>query len=183
MTTQTKLMTAEELLRLPQDGYRYELIHGELVKTPPSGQQHDKHAARVLKSLVQHVDERKLGEVYAAETGFKLASNPDHVRAPDVAFSARPRLERVGEVEGFWPGAPDLAVEVVSPNDTYAEVEDKVFDWLGAGCRMVVVVNARKRAVTVYRSLSQITVLGPNDTLDGVDGVPGWRLPIAQLFA
>ena len=109
--------------------------------------------------------------------------NPDHVRAPDVAFISRPRLERLGEIEGFWPGAPDLVVEVVSPGDTYAEVEDKVFDWLDAGCRMVVVVNARKRAVTVYRSPSQIAVLGPTDILDGADVVPGWQLPIAQLFA
>jgi Uma2 family endonuclease len=120
--------------------------------------------------------------VYAAETGFKLASNPDHVRAPDAAFIRRERLEQLGEVEGFWPGAPDLVVEVVSPSDTFLEVQDKVFDWLDAGCRMVVVVTPRKRAVTVYRSLSDVKVLGEADVLDGADVVPGWRLPVKDLF-
>ena len=182
MRTETKLVTAEDLLARPKDGYRYELIHGELVKMPPSGQQHGELAAAVLVSLGQHVSAHQLGKTYAAETGFKLASNPDHVRAPDVAFISRARLERTGSNEGFWPGAPDLVVEVVSPSDTYAEVEDKVFDWLEAGCHMVVVVNARKRAVTVYRSLSQVAVLGINDVLEGGDVVPGWQLPISELF-
>ena len=175
-------MTADELLRKPDDGFRYELIRGELVKMPPSGQEHGDLAARVLVSLGQHVQTKRLGKVYAAETGFKLASNPDHVRAPDAAFVRRERLEQLGEVEGFWPGAPDLVVEVVSPSDTFLEVQDKVFDWLDAGCRMVVVVTPRKRAVTVYRSLSDVKVLGETDVLDGADVVPGWRLPAKDLF-
>jgi Uma2 family endonuclease len=76
--------------------------------------------------LAQHVEERGLGAVYAAETGFLLGRDPDTVRAPDAAFVRRERVEEVGETEGYWPGAPDLAVEVVSPGDAYAEVEGKV---------------------------------------------------------
>lgn len=181
MSTALQTMTAEDLFKLPDDGFRYELVRGELRKMPPAGQQHGRIAAILTGSLVHYVTSNKLGAVYAAETGFKLA--PNHVRAPDVAFIRRERIEEVGEVEGYWPGAPDLAVEVISPSDTYTDVEDKVFDWLEAGSRMVIVVNPRKRAVTVYRSLSDISVLYEQDTLDGFDVVPGWRMPVKELFA
>ncbi len=121
--------------------------------------------------------------VCAAETGFRIGRDPDTVRAPDVAFIRRARVEEAGEAEGFWPGAPDLAVEVVSPGDSFAEVEEKVSDWLAAGCRMVVVVNPRRRTATVYRSRSDVTLLAEDDVLDGGDVVPGWRVPVRELFA
>ena len=85
-------------------------------------------------------------------------------------------------MEGYWPGAPDLVVEVISPGDVYTEVEEKVFDWLGAGARMVVVVNPRKRAVTVYRSFSDIVVLTENGTLEGGEVVPGWSMTVKDIF-
>ena len=133
--------------------------------------------------LAQHVQTNGLGQVYAAETGFKLASNPDTVRAPDAAFIRRERLDEGKSVEGYWPGAPDLAVEVISPDDRYTEVEEKVFDWLDAGARMVIVINPRKHSVSVYRSRSDIAVLTESDSLDGGDVVPGWRVPVKDLFA
>ncbi len=182
MTTAAKKITAEDLLRLPDDGFRYELVKGELRKMAPAGKRHGVLAMEVGWRLAQHVKTHKLGEVCAAETGFQLTSNPDTVRAPDVAFISRQRLEEVGEVEGYWPGAPDLAVEVISPSDTYTEVLAKVLTWLDAGTRMVVVVNPRQQAVTVYRSRTAITILGKNDTLDGNDVVPGWTFPIEDLF-
>jgi Uma2 family endonuclease len=132
--------------------------------------------------LDQHVRANNLGAVYASETGFQIASNPDTVRAPDVAFVRRERLAEVGEVEGYWPGAPDLAVEVISPGDTYSEVEEKVLEWLGAGVRLVVVVNPRKRAVTVYRSRTDIVVLTEDEVIEGGNVVPGWTMPVASLF-
>ena len=100
---------------------------------------------RITWRLAQYVEGNRLGTVYAAETGFRLSSDPDTVRAPDVAFVSRARVEAVGEVEGFWPEAPDLAVEVISPDDSYADVEEKVFDWLDAGTKMILVVNPRQR--------------------------------------
>jgi Uma2 family endonuclease len=109
--------------------------------------------------LAQYAEENRLGTVYAAETGFRLASDPDTVRAPDVAFVSQARVEAVGEVEGFWPEAPDLAVEVVSPGDSYSEVEEKVFAWLDAGTKMVVVINPRQRSATVYKSPTDIIAL------------------------
>jgi Uma2 family endonuclease len=91
-------------------------------------------------------------------------------------------VEAVGDVESYWPGAPDLAVEVISPHDTYTEVEEKVCDWLEAGAHMVIVVNPRRRLVTVYRSLANVVVLTEHDTLEGGDVVPGWTLPVSVVF-
>jgi Uma2 family endonuclease len=182
MTVRTKI-TAEDLLRMPDDGFRYELVRGELRKMAPAGHEHGGIVMNVSTPLDQHVRANDLGRVYAAETGFKLASNPDVVRAPDVAFVSRKRLEETGDTEGYWPGAPDLAVEVISPGDSYTEVEEKVVDWLEAGTHMVAVVNPRKRLITVYRSLSEVAVLTAEDSLDGGDVVPGWRVPVASLFS
>ncbi|SRR6266496_569439 len=183
MSTTIQTTTAAELLRMPRDGFRYELVRGELRKMSPAGHKHGRIAMKVATSLDNHVTANKLGAVYAAETGFLISSDPDTVRAPDVAFVSQKRLDEVGNVEDYWPGAPDLVVEVISPGDTYTEVEEKVLEWLEAGARMVVVVNPRKRAVTVYRSLTDIIVLTEDDILDGGNVVPGWTMAIEDIFA
>ena len=182
MSTTVQSMTAADLLRLPADGRRYELIRGELRQMAPAGPTHGRLAMRIAAHLFQHVEAHNLGTVYAAETGFQLAQAPDTVRAPDVAFVSRQRFEAVGEPEGYWPGAPDVAVEVISPHDRYTEVADKVVEWLEAGSRMVVVVNPRQRSVTVYHSRTDIVMLTEEDTLDGGEIVPGWQLPVKDVF-
>ncbi|MDQ2695707.1 MAG: Uma2 family endonuclease [Pseudomonadota bacterium] len=182
MSATLHAMTADELLRLPDDGFRYELVRGELRKMAPAGHQHGRIAINLTLPLGEYVRANNLGAVYAAETGFKLRADPDTVRAPDVAFIRRERVEAVGDGEGFWPGAPDLAVEVVSPGDRPSEVGDKVRDWLEAGTRMVVVVDPRRRTVAVHRAPAGVAVLAEGDTLDGGDVVPGWRLPVAEIF-
>ena len=182
MAVTHKPVTAEELLRIPNDGLRSELVRGEVRRMAPAGNVHGRLAMKIGWTLAQHVETQGLGVVYAAETGFRIASDPDTVRAPDAAFVSRERVEAVGDAEGYWPGAPDLAVEVVSPNDTYSEVEEKVTDWLRAGTRMVVVVNPRGKTVTVRSSEKDITVLIEEDALDGGEVVPGWRLPVADVF-
>jgi Uma2 family endonuclease len=174
--------TADELLRLPRGRNRYELIQGELKTMAPAGYEHGTLAALITSLLLMHVRAQKLGAVTASETGFKLASNPDTVRAPDAAFISQKRLDEVGPVQGYWPGAPDLAVEVVSPNDLYTEVSDKVAEWLEAGSGMVVVVNPRRQQVFVHAPDTDVKVLGVDDTLDGGEVVPGWQLPIKELF-
>ena len=181
-TTTTKLMTAEELLAMPDDGYRYELVRGELRKRAPAGHVHGREGNRVNVSLSNHVYENDLGETYLAETGFVLARSPDHVRAPDVAFVRRERVEEVGDAEGYFPGAPNLAVEVISPNDRYTQVEEKVADWLNHGALMVIVVNPRNRTVQVHTS-NGVTELTEADTLDGGDVVPGWSMPVTDIFS
>ena len=181
MTTQVQT-TADELLRLPRGRNRYELIRGELRTMAPAGYEHGKLAMDFATRLNVYVKANKLSTVTAAGTGFKLTTDPDTVRAPDAAFVSQKRLGEVGPVQGYWPGAPDLAVEVVSPNDLYTEVSDKVAEWLGAGSSMVVVVNPRRQQVFVHAPNANVKVLGVDDTLEGGEVVPGWQLPIKELF-
>jgi Uma2 family endonuclease len=183
MTATLHPLTSDDLLGMPDDGYRYELLRGELKKMAPASHQHGSTVMNVSTPLDQHVRANDLGKVYAAETGFKIGTNPDTVRAPDVAFVSRQRLEEAGDVQGYWPGAPDLVVEVISPGDIYIEVEEKVLDWLKAGAKMVVVVNPRKQIVTVRRSINDIVTLTADDTLDGGDVVPGWSMAVKSIFA
>lgn len=124
-STITRSVTADELLAMPDDGYRYELVKGELIQMSPPGEEHGSVAMRLAARLYFYVEEYNLGVVYAAETGFKLESDPDTVRAPDVAFLSRARREPAGRVDGYWSGAPDLAVEVLSPDDRRRKVDEK----------------------------------------------------------
>lgn len=182
MTT-TQQVTAEDLLQMPSDGFRYELLKGELKKMAPASHQHGRITMNISGPLDHHVRSNNLGIVFAAETGFKLSSEPDTVRAPDVAFVSQKRIQQAGDVKGYWPGAPDLVVEVISPSDVYAEVEEKVIEWLEAGAGAVIVVNPRKGLITLYRSLTSIVILKENDTLDISDIVPGWTIAVKNIFA
>lgn len=182
MSVTTQLMTAEELFRMPQDGFRYELVKGELKRMAPAGSEHGVFEMNLGSPLHQYVKAHNLGLVFGAETGFTIATDPDTVRAPDIAFVRRERIPKEGIPKGYWPGPPDLAVEVISPNDTYEEVEEKVAEWLAAGTAMVWALNPRRRTVTVYRSLTDITVLTENDELTGEDVVPGFRCRVADIF-
>lgn len=175
-------MTAEDLLRMPRDGFRYELIRGHLRKMAPAGHIHGRVALNISTPLDVYVRTNSLGAVFAAETGFKLETNPDMVRAPDISFISRERLELEDVPKGYWAGAPDLAVEVLSPNEVHSEVEEKVSDWIRGGARMVVIVNPRLRSVIVYRSQSDISTLTERDVLDGQDVIPGWHLPVQQIL-
>lgn len=184
MSTEIQLMTADELLAMPDDGFCYELIKGELIKvSPPPGYEHGLVTMNIAGPLYEYLKSKNLGKVYAAETGFLLEQNPDTVRAADVAFIRRERIEKAGPVKGYWKGAPDLAIEVLSPRDTIGRVEGKVAEWLGGGTRAVWVVSPTMHTVTVYRSFTEIEVLTENDALDGGDVVPGFQISIAEIFA
>jgi len=176
-------MTADELLEMPDDGHRYELVKGELIQMSPTGDEHGQVTVALTGPLHMHVKKHKLGRVYAAETGFKLESDPDTVRAPDIAFVSRERVEATGTLTGFRSGAPDLVVEVLSPSDTFGKVEAKVKQWLESGARMVWIVSPKLKTITVYRSLSDIVTLTEKDTLDGGDVVPGFQINVADIFA
>lgn len=179
MTVETRTVTAEDLGQMPPDGFLYELVNGELRKRSPAGFEHGRVAMRIGASLSAHVARQSLGAVTAAETGFLIRRNPDTVRAPDVAFVSTPRLV---ETRGYFPGAPDLAIEVISPGDAYSDVDAKVLDWLRSGTRMVVLVDPSKQTAAVHRSLSEVTRLSLEDTIEGGDVVPGWRLPLRDVF-
>ena len=176
------LLTADDLAKQPDDGTRYALVKGVLQKMPPAGFEHGICAAEIGSRLNLHVRTHQLGYVCGAETGFKIAQNPDTVRAPDAAFVRQASIERQGIVKGYWEGAPDLAIEVISPGDTYAEVSEKVEEWLTAGCRMVWVINPRRETVEVYRPNVDFTILHRTDTLDGGDVVEGFQCRVQDIF-
>ena len=182
MSTTLQQVTADELFAMPDDGFRYELVKGELRKMSPAGSEHGAIIVKITIRLGQHVEATGLGVCFGAETGFKIASDPDTVRAPDVAFVSRGRVPESGIPKKFWPGAPDLAVEVLSPGDTAEEVEEKVEDWLSAGARAVWVVSPKRRGVSVYRSMTDVTRLSESGEIDGGDVVPGFRCKVSEIF-
>ncbi len=175
-------MTAQQLLRYRNEPYRQELIAGRLYEMEPPGAEHGAIAMRIGRMLGNHVEEHGLGETFGAETGFQLARDPDTVRAPDAAFVTRERMEATGLPRGYWPGPPDVAVEVISPSDRRAQVRAKARDWLDAGTRAVVVLDPPSRTATVYRARSDVRVLSGDDPLDLDDVVAGFAPPVDAVF-
>ena len=182
MSTITQPMTADELFMMKRDGFRYELVKGELRKMSPAGSEHGAIIVNLTLLLGQHVKANNLGVVFGAETGFKIAMSPDTVRAPDIAFVRRERIPESGIPKEFWPGAPDLAVEVLSPDDRAKKVNEKIDDWLASGASAVWVVNPKRRIVTVHRSQKETQTLLEDDELDGQDVVSGFRCRVADIF-
>ncbi len=179
-----RLMTAEEFWELPeQPGVRYELVKGVPVEVPGAGALHNLIAALVYRLIHEFARTRNLGLVFTDGLAYILGRNPDTVRIPDASFVSRERIPESGIPEGFWPGAPDLAVEIVSPNDRAEDVHDKVRDYLAAGARLVWVLWPKSRSLTVYTPDGQARELGPEQELDGGDVLPGFRVPVASLFA
>jgi Uma2 family endonuclease len=179
MTTQvTKLITAEELFEMGDIG-RCELIDGEIVRMSPAGAEHGRVALNLGAILRHYVKSQGLGEVFAAETGFKLA--PRRVRAPDVAFVRAERLTH-GIPAKYFDGPPDLAVEVVSPSDTWPDVEEKIEDWLARGVRSCWVVDPKTRLVVVYRPDGRGIRLD-DEAIVADDVLPGLSLPVAEIFS
>jgi Uma2 family endonuclease len=181
MTT-TRFMSADDLWNLPSDDLRHELVKGELRTMAPTGFHHGSVTMRLGGRLFAYATEKAIGNVLGAETGFVLSRNPDTVRAPDIGFVRASRIPPGEETVKFWEGAPDLAVEVLSPSDTIDEVEEKVDDYLAAGTMLVWVVNSRRKTVTVYRPNQQPVLLSETDELSGEEVVPGFRIPIAAIF-
>src|SRR6266700_2318991 len=155
MAQEARAITAEELFRMPDDGYKYELVAGRLRKMSPPGSLHGVVGMRLAIALGAYVEQHELGVLFAADTGFKLASNPDTVRGPDVAFVARERIPAGGIPTGYWPGAPDLAVEVMSPTDRRSEIDEKIDEYLRSGVRMIWFVEPLARRATVHRPGTQ----------------------------
>jgi Uma2 family endonuclease len=182
MNTTLQRLTADELFAMPEDGFRYELVKGELKKMSLAGTEHGAIIFNLSILLGQYIKENNLGQGFGAETGFKLTTNPDTVRAADIAFVRRERIPETGIPKNFWQTAPDLAVEVLSPGDTYEEVDEKVEDWLDAGARAVWIVSPKLRSVTVYRSMTDVTRLSESDELDGGDVVQGFRCKVSEIF-
>jgi Uma2 family endonuclease len=183
MATRARL-TAEDLWRMGEGDVRRELVDGEVIEMTPAGGLHGKVAGRVYRPLSDHVDARRLGEVVVGDVGFVLSlpSDPERVRAPDVAFVSTARLPEGRLPQGFIRSAPDLAVEVLSPSDNPVEVQQKVRDYLEAGARLVWVLAPLARTATVYRPDGSARLVRDPESLDGEDVLPGLAIPLADLF-
>jgi len=175
-------LTAGRLFALPDDGNLYELIEGKLHIISPAGSEHGKVAARLLISLGIHVESLDLGEVFAAETGFRIASNPDTVRAPDAAFVSHEKLNSTESTGAYLQLAPELVVEVVSPSDSFSEVESKALQWLDAGCLLVLIADPDNESIQIYRDSQQRQILRTGDSFDSGEVCQNWKLEINDVF-
>ncbi len=177
-----ELVTAEELFDSADDGYRYELVRGERIRMDPTGGRHAAVAVRIARLLDEYVEAHDLGVCGTAEPGFVLQRAPDVVRAPDVSFVAKARIPEAGIPAAYWPGPPDLAVEVVSPSDRLADVHGKIAEYFAAGTRLVWLVEPAARVVYAYRSQHDVQVIGGGGELTGGEVLPGFRCPVRRLF-
>jgi Uma2 family endonuclease len=167
-------LTAAQLLDVRIPGKHVELVRGTLVVKEPPGYLHSTVTARLAKALMDYVDPHDLGDVGVGDPGFLLATDPDTVRGPDIAFVRRERVP-TPPPSGYAPFAPDLAVEVLSPHDRPGEILAKVGDWLDAGVRLVWVIDPGRRAAHVYRADGTQSVITEEGEVDGEDVVPGFR--------
>lgn len=174
-------MTADDLARLQGEG-RYELSRGELITLAPAGEEHSAIEMDLAVRLHLFARERHLGRVYPGDTGFRLRTSPDVVRSPDIAFVRTSRLGEIADRRKYLPFAPDLAVEIISPDETAEQIQEKVADYLSTGSRLIWVIYPRTRTVQVHAPGQPIAVLTAGETLDGQDVLPGFRVPIATLF-
>ena len=184
MITKSKhnVTTAEQLLAMRDDGHRYELVRGKLTMMSPAGNEHGRIAGRILRRLGDYVEVNDLGETYTAETGFLISTSPDTVRAPDAAYVSHDRLASVEPTRGYLPLAPDLVVEVVSPNDSFSDVEAKARQWLEAGTRIVLVADPANSKLRVYRNQGEIRVLSEGDTFSAGEVCGEWQLTVNDAF-
>ena len=175
------LVTAEELERMGELDFGYELVRGELVPVSPPGDEHGQLAAYLAAQLVAFVRPRRLGTVHV-ESGYILFRDPDTVRGPDVSFVSRARRGAVRNRRSFLPLAPDLAVEIRSPDDTLAELSAKAQEYLDAGARLVWVVDPPSQTVWIQEPRREPRLVSVGAVLDGGEVLPGFALALAELF-
>ena len=180
-TAPAPLLTAAELLALPDDDYRYELVRGKLIRMPPPGWRHGRTVARVTIRLGHFIETHNLGTILG-ESGYHLEWDPDTVRAPDVSFISAERLPPDELPHGYPTLAPDLAVEVLSPSERPGARREKMQDYFAAGTRLVWEIDPAQRTITVYRSVHDGTTLAAADELTGAEVLPGFVCRVAELI-
>jgi Uma2 family endonuclease len=174
-------ITAEDLERIGLAGKVVELVRGRLVVREPPGSSHGIIAMNLGYLLSDFVRKHGRGVVFAQDTGFKIAANPDTVRAPDVAFLRRDRLEVI-RPSGYAAVAPDLLAEVLSPDDRPADVLSKVADWLAAGTGVVWVIDPDRREARIYRRDGSLDLIPAEGALGGEDVLPGFSVPLEEVL-
>lgn len=177
-----KLWTEAELQALPHDESNFELVDGELVISPKNNFEHGDICVKLSSALVQFVQERKLGVVLDSNTGFWMSNR--NCRAPDVSFVAKARLAGLKRPpRAFFQGAPDLAVEILSPHNTRREMDARLRDYFASGARLVWIVDPESESVEICDSPDLRRHVGPGGNLTGEPVLPGFRYPVENLFA
>ena len=181
MTTETALLTADDLLRLHSQGVRGELVRGVLCETMATGREHGEVAANMSFELLSYIKPRKLGIVTTSDSGVRVERNPDTVREPDVAYFSTERIVG-GRVTGYSDVAPNLVIEIVSPHDDLDQVQAKAEMWLSVGVELVWVIHPETRSVEVHQSDQPVEQIDEADELDGLHVLPGFTCPVTAAF-
>ena len=179
MATQEQLLTADTFWEV-YAGQPYELVRGRIIELAPTGGDHGAAASRAITRLTIFVDDHDLGEVFSSETGFRLSEQD--VRGADAAFVTKARWQSVTETQKYVPFAPDLAIEVVSPNDSASAVQDKVDAYLDAGTRLVSVMYPQSRKIVAHYHDRTAKTFFEDDLIDGGDVLPGFQITVRDLF-
>ena len=178
-----KVWAEADLQGLPDDGYNYELVNGELVMSPKNNFEHENLCGRLFLELANFNRAHRLGAVLGSNLGCWM--NNRNCRAPDISFIPKARLQRLGfrpSTRKFLPGAPDLAVEIISPSNTRVEIDERLKDFFASGARLAWVIHPEDQFVEICHSPTDRKMLGPGAVLDGEDLLPGFQYPIAELF-
>jgi Uma2 family endonuclease len=181
--TPKKVWSQAELQALPEQGYTHEVVDGELIMSPKNDFFPGFISARLSAALLAFVQTKRLGAVLDSSTGFWMKNR--NCRAPDISFVSRARLEALGfrpSTRLFFPGAPDLAVEVLSPNNTRGEIDERLNDFFTSGSRLAWIIDPQAQRVEVCRSLTERRLIGSGGFLEGEDILPGFHYAIANLF-
>ncbi|HLE30666.1 MAG TPA: Uma2 family endonuclease [Anaerolineales bacterium] len=176
-----RLYTGEEVLALGDIG-PYELVEGRIIPMSPTKHKHGRYEITFATILNNFVKQNRLGEVQGGEVGIYVRRNPDTVRAADVLFISNERLAKANP-DGFLDVAPELVVEIVSPDDRWTEIRQKIREYFSAGVNVVLVIDPSERTVTIYRSLTHLRELTVNDILTLEDILPGFSVPVVELFS
>lgn len=175
-------MTADEFLEFCRNEKHLELVRGAVIQLSPSGIVHNQiesHASDILKAFVKP---RKLGVVWTGDAGFILERDPFTVRSPDLSFVKQERFEPVKQRAGFFPGAPDFAVEILSPTDSLKATEAKAQMYLRTGCSVVWILDPADHTLRIYRAGEDARLLNLEDEADAEPALPGFRCPVRDLF-
>jgi Uma2 family endonuclease len=178
-----KVWTEAELQALPGDGYNHEVVNGELVMSPKNNFEHENICGRLYFALENFNRQHRLGAVLGSSAGCWMKNR--NCRAPDISFIPKDRLTSLGfkfSTRKFFPGAPDLAIEVLSPSNTRTEIDERLRDFFASGTQLVWVINPQDESVEVCHSFTQRSLLGPGGELDGEHLLPGFRIPLADVF-
>jgi Uma2 family endonuclease len=181
-TVAEKLLTAEEFVRMPDPGYPTELVRGRIIRMPPPGFEHGEICSQLAYLINVWVKERGLGRTLTNDSGVVTERGPDSVRGPDVAYYSYQRVPKGTKIKGYAESPPEIAFEVLSPDDRWPKVLAKVAEYLEVGVLLVCVVNPRKNTVHLYRPEEPDRVLGLDDDWSAPEILGDFRIPVRRFF-